>query len=490
MVKRTTAANRNHPYKNTSGALRGTKTGNATIDALAKRMDSVLSRIPRGTFAKVGGVMGGPRGAMIGAGLSKISGYGDYTVTANTLTNRGTATVADLGVPDFLPDTNGTKGLGIRLRHREYIGDVTVPSDPSAFRSRNFKIDPSNGTMFPWLSTIASKYQKYKVHGMVVVYRSTSTDYNNSGTVAMVANYDPGESGFETLSGVLNSKFAISTKPSANVIMPLECDPATMPNGGYFIDHGLTVGVDDVRLEQFASLQLITQGLSLDTGTVLGQIYVTYDIELLYPFTNVSVGLQTQTANYKVPGVRAITPSAVADRIYGNGDMVTVDPCWGRFYTELNADQPFVTGTGAGNVVRFSQSGVYQVSVAFQGNTMAFPENSHYCPILRLGKNCRFVSIVGPATATRDYPPAISPAGFPGNDDNIVIDFNTAGNALFNSSNNYAGQCSVTFLVKVLASTAVFDENLLGDSWVNVFHGMFAGATPYAASSEVVITKI
>jgi len=55
---------------------------------MAKKLDQLLSRIPRGTFATVGGALGGPSGAMIGKGISTLTGYGDYNVRTNSLMNR------------------------------------------------------------------------------------------------------------------------------------------------------------------------------------------------------------------------------------------------------------------------------------------------------------------------------------------------------------------------------------------------------------------
>ena len=58
-------------------------------DSLSAKIDRVLARIPKGSFAAAGGALGGPVGAAAGATLAKISGYGDYVVTHNTIATRG-----------------------------------------------------------------------------------------------------------------------------------------------------------------------------------------------------------------------------------------------------------------------------------------------------------------------------------------------------------------------------------------------------------------
>lgn len=485
------------PQRQRKGALQYVNTGNQKIDGLAKKMDAMLSKIPRGTFAHAGGRLGGARGALIGEGLSRISGYGDYTVKNNTLASRGTASVSDVGVPDFLPDSNNTKGLGVRLTHREYIGDVTVPDDAADFRSRQFNIDPANATMFPWLSSVASKYQKYKIHGMVIVYRSTSTDYNNSGTVALVANYDSGEASYETLAGVLNSKFAISTKPSANVIMPLECDPTTMPMGGYFIDHGLSTGFNDERLETFAKLQLITQGLSLDPGTTLGQLYVTYDIELLYPFTHIASGLKTQVATFTVPGSLSSAVQVTPIQTFGSKEMVSVEGLYGKYYEQLQASRIWpgwstttfpplhpAAGRGNGMVMQFKQSGIYQVSVSFEAGETLASQASNIVPSVLLGKNCKFVTYTGASSDIWAFPTA-------GDDQLIVTSTDSAFAIPADTSNRPVGYCSITFLVKVVSNTSIENEAALGQSWLVANQAVLGGGSTITAQPlRITVTKV
>jgi hypothetical protein len=246
-------------------------------------MDKLLKMIPRGTFANVGGALGGAPGRMVGDAISKISGYGSYTVNHNTL-QKGTR-YADEGVPSF-----ASIGHGNRIKHREFITDVVAPTTPNDFNVAGYRISPDNKVLFPWLSELAGQYQKYKVHGMVFYYRSTSTDYQNSGTVALAVNYNATEGPYLNSESMLNAMFAVSSKPSLSFAAPLECDPATSPDGGYYVRHESNItGVTDLRMSTVGTLNLATYGLTVSAGTVLGQLWCTYDIELLYPYVNPKV---------------------------------------------------------------------------------------------------------------------------------------------------------------------------------------------------------
>ena len=244
-------------------------------------MDGLLRKVPRGTLSQIGSHFG-PVGAVAGDVISRISGYGSYKVNHNTL---GTDTVIGAeaqNIPTFRPSEHGS-----RVRHREFIGNVVVPSIPSQYANQSYRVSVDNAELFPWLSQLAARYQKYKVHGMVFYFKSTSTDYNNSGTVAVAMNYNATEDEYSSLDQVLNSMFAVNAKPSESFAAPLECDPKTMPEGGYYVRHAesLKQGIaTDLRLSSLGTLNVVTEGLTLPADTVLGQIWCTYDIELLFPY--------------------------------------------------------------------------------------------------------------------------------------------------------------------------------------------------------------
>lgn len=265
--------------------LRRTQTqptpSGTTDKSLIRRMDTLLSRIPKGTAAMLGGALGGPQGAAIGGAIAKITGYGDYLVQQNTISTKG---VSGVEGTDIVPSFS-TTGVNTRVTHREFVGNVLSPG--AGFANVSYPINASNSVVFPWLSSIARKYQRYKVHGMVFYYKSTSTDYNNSGTVAACVNYDAAELPYKSMSEILNAKFAVSCKPSLHMSVPVECDPKEQPTQGYYIEHGDTTS-RDARFTTMGKLNLATEGLTLPAGTVIGQLWIAFDVELMYPSISVA----------------------------------------------------------------------------------------------------------------------------------------------------------------------------------------------------------
>lgn len=258
-----------------------------TSGVLAK-LDKVLSRLPKGTFAgggaMLGGRIGGARGAelgrRLGAGLSSISGYGDYAVRSNSLSTVSTS--VDM-VPQFVKNDHS-----VRVVHREFIRDLVVPVNPTSFNNDTYLINPANSVLFPWLARMAKQYSQYKIHGMVFSFKSMSSEYADAGplgTVIMATNYNAVDREYANKLEMENSEFAVSTKPSQSLIHAIECDPSvTGLNVLYVRDPSYdTTDVSDRRFYDYGRFQVATTGLPGTVGAVMGEIWVSYDIEFMKP---------------------------------------------------------------------------------------------------------------------------------------------------------------------------------------------------------------
>lgn len=261
-----------------------------SVKNLGRKIDSVASKIPKGTFRTIGSAFG-PKGAAIGQALSTITGYGSYDVNHNTIMTSTQVGAAAENIPTFQKGSHGST-----ITHREFIRNVVVPSAPNDFNNTSERLAVDNASVFPWLSRLSTRYQRYKVKGMVFQYRSTSTDYNNSGTIAIAVNYNATERPYTNMPAVLNSQFACSSKPSVSFFAPVECDPKSHPDGFYIRHENEISGVTDVRMSSIGILNVVTAGLSLPVGTVLGELWVTYEIELISPYMGSDFSMEANFA--------------------------------------------------------------------------------------------------------------------------------------------------------------------------------------------------
>lgn len=264
--------------------IRTVKARKAYVRAPTRASSSGISRsIGAMGGSAVGGFIGGAPGAAIGRAVgskagdlfSKITGMGDYNVAYNTVVN-----------PNQTPIFKN-KGRSVFISHREYITDVISSATAGAFAIDSFELNPALSSTYPWLATIAQNFEQYRIHGMVFHFKSNSADALNSvntalGTVILATQYNVLLPAFKNKQEMENYEFGCSTRPSQDVLHPVECDPKVTSFGPVFdVKLGGNDKGDD-RLYcpgRFSIATVGQQGVSVN----IGELWVTYDIEFFKP---------------------------------------------------------------------------------------------------------------------------------------------------------------------------------------------------------------
>lgn len=252
---------------------------------------------PDGTFSKTGKLVGGAlaplvslnpyarglgmaAGGALGSSISRLVGFGDYSVVNNTLTTVGKAIDPGTPVPSF-----GVMGEATRVRHREYIGDI-VATGGTVFNNQSYPIQPGLATTFPWLATMAGQYQQYIFHGLVFEFVSTASEYAASvglGAVILGTNYDSLDAAYPDKRHMENSQYCVSAKPSMSQIHTIECLPSATANKLYYTRGASIPANADLRMYDIGLFQIATQGIVAAAGTVIGELWASYDIALYKP---------------------------------------------------------------------------------------------------------------------------------------------------------------------------------------------------------------
>jgi hypothetical protein len=282
---------------------RGGYWGDKFGEGASAAWKSLKRATPEGTFSRLGraagGAMFGKPGASVGnwlgGGVSGILGFGDYAVKKNDLM------VLDEGVP--VP-TFQNMNDGVIVCHREYIGDIT---QSTAFVNNQFIIQPGNSTTFPWLNQIAQQFEQYEILGMLFQFRSTASDFGTTsnmamGSVIMATEYDTVDQPYSSKLEMENSQYAMSGKPSHDILHPIECDPGVVgPMGLKYVRTGPVPGGKDNRLYDHGNFQIATTGMPSSSGTI-GELWCTYKIAFYKPQFNVGTGLKSDTFSGVSPG--------------------------------------------------------------------------------------------------------------------------------------------------------------------------------------------
>jgi hypothetical protein len=258
-------------------------------------------------FADAGSIAGGALGKAfnmpylkgvgkwLGSGIGQIFGSGDYQMVGgapsyNVLTN-------DRQIPKF--------SAGERTNivcHREFLGDI---NGTTQFTNRPFALNPWDANTFPWLSTVAKNYQQYRIHGMIFEFRPLITDFVTSGApgvVVFATNYNSADPVFRSKVEMENSEYAVSVKPTQNLIHAIECSAAETSITKLYVRNSAVPSGQDPRLYDLGLTQLASQGNPVQ---LIGELWVSYCVEFFKPVLPEDQGHDART--------QTITRSLVAN---------------------------------------------------------------------------------------------------------------------------------------------------------------------------------
>lgn len=340
----------------------------------------------------LGGMLGNPgRGMAAGASVGRFLGqqvFGRGAYETNSLFQSNTG----LSIPSF--SSSGDETGAITICHREYVADVT---GTSGFSPTGYQLNPSNQSLFPWLSQIAANYEEYEFNGLIASFRTTTADISSStasiGTVIMACDYNAGSPDFTTKIQMLNYDASVDVKVSCDLMFGFECDPTKNGLGGILYVGGSQGAVptgQDVKTYNMGNFQVATNGCE-NTGQV-GELWMSYSIVLRKPKLVTAVGtvnpysqfyasFNSGTAISNVPGT--INPATAEQHLYSDvGLLQTANPTVYKFDERLMA-QP--------------QTQLYNIYTTSNGQTP--PGWAYLLPVLpHIGISTFYIRFVFPPT--------------------------------------------------------------------------------------------
>lgn len=170
----------------------------------------------------------------------------------------------------------------------ECLGTVTTAG--SAFTNTTYILNPCNTTTFPWLSTIANKFEKYQFHSLFFKFVSSSADAVGStntalGTVILNTNYDVLDVEFPTQIAMEDYGGASEDKPSEHQIHKIDCagkqggingQRFNLTSTGESASYPTNSSAHDYDIGRF---QIATAGQQ--AASTLGRLYVCYSLRLI-----------------------------------------------------------------------------------------------------------------------------------------------------------------------------------------------------------------
>jgi hypothetical protein len=187
---------------------------------------------------------------------------------------------------------NNTPNVGSFVTKSETIGTLVSPAPGQVGISVVHVFQPGLATQFPWLSTQASGYQRYRVHGARYTFVPSVGQYavgGQMGRVALFFDYDVAASVPTNVDGLVNGKPSIFDKPST--AMTLELNPAFMQDA---VKRGRLVRNSDLSSSlarrDFDAGKLVVGMDGFGASGPIGHVTVEYTVELLVPQPAPTVG--------------------------------------------------------------------------------------------------------------------------------------------------------------------------------------------------------
>ncbi len=315
-----------------------------------------------GFFEDAGSSVGSFLGKKAGSLLSSIFGVGEYEVKSNTLLNANNP-------PLIVNSPSGTV-----IRHREYVADVL---STTTFTVTAYPINVGVATTFPWLAGVAQNFEQYELRGIIFEYKSLSGRALNStntalGTVIMATEYDSTKPPFTDKRSMENYTYSTSCDPGIDAMHPVECAGDVTPLRTMYVRNAGVVPSTDLRFSDMGLFQVATVGMQA-AGFIAGELWVTYEVELLKPRL-------PPTISSNPPMHWTFDPPTFASAV----GVPTSSVLFGSTIQKFT-----LRGVGASTVklvtnsIQFSTTGTYAVVLVMAGNTNATIGN--FVPIIASG---------------------------------------------------------------------------------------------------------
>lgn len=174
------------------------------------------------------------------------------------------------------PKTENARNGDCRIVHREYLGEVSLES---TFKSTRYAINPGLPQSFPWLSSIAQRYESYRFEALRFCYE-TSSPSSQKGTVLLVPDYDSLDAAPVSKVQALAYRNSARAQPWLSFCQTSSREDLSKRNT-YYVRRGTPPSGSDLRLYDTGNLFLCVQG-DADVASV-GELWVEYDVKLMTP---------------------------------------------------------------------------------------------------------------------------------------------------------------------------------------------------------------
>jgi len=244
--------------------------------------------------------------------------------------------------------------MGIFVSHREYITDV-VHGVPNEFELLEFSdVTPTNQKLFPWLASIAQRFETFKFEDLVFIYEP-QTSTQSLGTIMLAIDYDALDEPPVNKTQLMSYKNAVRS-PAWFACVNRSAKADLQKQKNYYCQNSSSTGPEDLKTTSVGKFILAFQSES--DAYSAGELYVEYRVRLETPqLQNSTMSQSFQETLTAYPP----TTAGVSTPLHGVG----VPPAWDAVPSGPNTN----TGTDLVNSIGDSEDGL---SSLFSFNNAGF----------------------------------------------------------------------------------------------------------------------
>lgn len=188
------------------------------------------------------------------------------------------------GSPSFFKGS-ASKQLNYRTTNiveDEYLVDIDGSED---FRVTRFPVNPGQSVTFPWLSTIAPNFEKYRFKMLEFYYKPIVSGFATAGQKGKIIfsfDTDAADPSPTTKRQMENTIPHSDATPWESFSMRLQSSIINRMTDAHYVRSGGVPSGTDIKTYDIGTLYVGTQGMVADSGKV-GELRVRYSVDLLIP---------------------------------------------------------------------------------------------------------------------------------------------------------------------------------------------------------------
>lgn len=286
------------------------------------------------------------------------------------------------------PRTKTVGNGNMNIVHREFVNDISI--EQVGFQLQyQFGINPGNSGLFPWLSTVARRFEMYKFRSLRIIYEP-QTGTTSSGTIMLAIDYDASDLPPLDKTQMMSYKNAVrSPQWSGCVHQSASADLHRLKTN--YVLSGVAPPNSDIKTFDIGNLFVAVQ--SSGEIQASGELYVEYDVDLITPqidnivisgstvgtpYTSIPIDIDTVQhqpfgANPplygSLPFVIAVEPDSTYQKLWIQQAGFWLISAIGSNVCPLANDGSFLTGENLATII--SSSTVEQTEVGAGGDEYA-----------------------------------------------------------------------------------------------------------------------